>query len=133
MGETGQNDDQQRLSEIQRQQADCRRHADPTRRRFATSALRVLVPPRFPIVEGQATNIAAVKSNKLAKRAHTHIFAALPVGFARNASTDGFQRSLPEQAIDKRRRGRMIEHKSIVSRQCHPESAQIREVSQTVA
>jgi hypothetical protein len=73
-----------------------------------------------------------VKSNELAKRAHAPIFAS-PVGVALTACSDRLQRRLSEQAIDKRRRRRMIKHKPVVSRQSDPESAQIREVSQTIA
>ena len=75
----------------------------------------------------------AVKSYKLSKRAHARVTASRPVGVASSASTHRFQRSLPEQTIDKRRRRRMINHEPVVSRQRHPESAQVREVSQTVA
>ena len=133
VGESGENDDQQRFSELQRQHADCRRHANPARGRFAVRALRILVPSGLPIVEGQATNMPAMKSNKLAKRAHARVTASRPVGVASNASTHRFQRSLPEQTIDKRRRRRMIDHEPVVSRQRHPKSAQVREVGQTVA
>jgi hypothetical protein len=75
--------------------------------------------------------VSAVKSNKLAKRAHPRVAAGLPVGVASNAS-HSFQRSLPEQAIDERRRRRMINHEPVVSRQRHSESAQVREVGQMV-
>jgi hypothetical protein len=73
-----------------------------------------------------------VKPNKLAKRAHAPIFASR-VGVALRARSHCFQRSLSEQAIDKRRRRRMIKHEPVVSRQSHPESAQISEVGQTIA
>jgi hypothetical protein len=97
------------------------------------SALRILVPSRLAIVEGQATNMSAVKSNKLSKRAHARVITRHPVGVGSNASTHRFQRSLPEQAVDKRRRRRMIDHEPVVSRQRHAESAEVREVGQTVA
>lgn len=133
MGEARQNDDQQRLSKLQGQQADRGRHACSAHRRFPLTDLRVLVPSRFPVVQGQATNMSAVKSNKLPKGAHPPIFAACPLGVVRDAPADCFQGSLPEQAIDQRRRRRLIEHEPVVPRQSHPESAQIREVSQIVA
>jgi hypothetical protein len=131
VGESGKHDDQQSFSELQRQHADRRRHADPGRGRFAVRALRIFIPSGLAIVEGQATNVSAVKSNKLAKRAYARVPADLPVGVAPDAS-HSFQRSLPKQAIDKRRRRRMINHKPVVSRQRHPESAQVGEVSQIV-
>jgi hypothetical protein len=131
VGESCKHDDQQSFPEFHRQQADCRRHADPGRRRFAVRALRIFIPSGFAIVEGEATNMSAVKSNKLTKRAHARVTPGLPVGVAPNAS-HSFQRSLPKQAIDKRPRGRMINDKPVVSRQRHPESAQVREVSQMV-
>jgi hypothetical protein len=77
--------------------------------------------------------MSAIKSDKLAKRTHAPIFASMPSGVAADASIYRLERSLPEQAIDKRTRSRVIEHKPIVSRQGQPESAQIREVGQTVA
>ena len=101
-------------------------------RGFAAGAFRVLVPCRLPIVEGQATNMSAMKSNELAKRAHARIVASRPVCVVSNARAHRFERSLPEQAIDKRRRRRMIEHEPVVSRERHPELAQVREVGQTV-
>jgi hypothetical protein len=76
--------------------------------------------------------MSAVKPNKLAKRAYARVAASCPVG-ASNVSTHRFQRSLSEQAIDKRRRRLMIDHEPIVPRQRHAESAQVRVVGQTVA
>ena len=64
--------------------------------------------------------MSAVKSNKLAESAHARVISGRPAGVASNAS-HRFQRSLPEQAIDKRRRGHMINHEPVVSRQRHPE------------
>jgi hypothetical protein len=76
--------------------------------------------------------MSAVKSNKLAKRSYARVAAIRPVG-ASNVSTHRFQRSLSEQAINKRRRRLMIDHEPIVSRKRHTESAQVRVVGQTVA
>jgi hypothetical protein len=132
VGEAGDNNDQQRFSEIQRQHAHCGSHTNPARGGLAARVLNIIVPARFSIVERQATNVSAVKSNKVAKRAHAPILAG-PVGVGSNAGADRFQRSLSEQAIDKRRRSRMIKDEPVVSRQSHPEPAQIREVDQTVA
>ena len=64
----------------------------------------------------------AIKSNKLAKRTHAHS-ASLPVYVKSNFGVDCFHRSLPEQSFDKRCRSRVIEHETIVSRQCQPEAA----------
>ena len=133
MGESGENDDQKSFSELQREHADGRRHANPSRGRLAVRAPRILVPARFPIVVGQATNMAAVKSNELSKGAHARVTVSRPVGVASNAFTHRFQRSLPEQAIDERRRRRMVDHEPVVSRQRHAKSAQVREVGQTLA
>jgi hypothetical protein len=77
--------------------------------------------------------MSAMKSNKLAKRAHARIFATHPVCVVSNARAHRFQRSLPEQSINKRGRGRMISHEPVISRQRHPELAQVRQVGQTVA
>ena len=63
VGEFGENDDQKSFPELQREQADGRRRADPSRERFAVRALRILVPAWLPIVVGEAANMAAVKSN----------------------------------------------------------------------
>ena len=131
MGKARQNDNQQRLSELKRQRADSNDHVDPAGRGPAASAFRALVPSRFSFVEGQATNMPAIKSDKLAKRTHAPIFARMPSGVI--ADVHRLERSLPEQAFDKRSRGRMIEHKPIVSSQGEPESTQIRQVGQTVA
>lgn len=133
VGESGENDDQKSFSELQREHADGRRHANPSRGRLAVRAPRILVPTRFPIVVGQATNMAAVKSNELSKGAHARVTVSRPVGVASNAFTHRFQRSLPEQAIDERRRRRMVDHEPVVSRQRHAKSAQVREVGQTLA
>jgi hypothetical protein len=131
VGETGQNDDQQRLSELQRKCADCRPYPDLARARFAVWAIRILVPCRLPIAEGEATNMSAMKSNKLAKRAHARIVPRR--GVVSNARAHRLERSLPEKAIDKRRRRRMISHEPVVSRERLPESAEVRQVCQAVA
>ena len=93
----------------------------------------ILVPCRLPIVEGKAANMSAMKSNKLAKRAHARIVASRSVCVVLNACAHRFERSLPEQPINKRDRRSMIKHEPVVSRQRHPELAQVREVAQTVA
>ena len=133
MREGAQNNDQQRLSEFQRQRAHCSRYANPAGRRSASSILRVLVPPRFTIVEGQAANMSAIKSNKLAKSMHARVFAKPADCLRWSSGVDRFYRSPPEQSFDKRSRSRMVEHESIVSRQRQPESAQVRDVGETVA
>src|SRR5580698_367200 len=79
VGETGQNDDQQWLSQLQWERADCRRHADLTRARSAVSVFPIVVPPELPIVEGEATNMSAMKTNKLAKGADAGVVASRSV------------------------------------------------------
>ena len=133
MGEFGENDDQKSFSELQREHADGRRHANPSRGRLAVRVLRMLVPAWFPVVIGQATNVAAVKSNELSKGAQARITVGRSVSLASNAFTHRFQRSLPEQTIDERRRRRMVDHEPVVSRQPNAKSAQVREVGQTLA
>ena len=133
MGETSQNDDQQRLSELQRKRADCGRYADLARARFAVGAVRILVPCRLPIVEGQATNMSAMKSNKLAKRAHARLVASRSFCVVWTVWTDCFERGLSEQAIDKRGRRSMIKHKPVVARQRHPELAEVRKIARLIA
>lgn len=76
--------------------------------------------------------MSAVESNKLAKRAHARV-ASRRVDFASVAFTHRFKRSLPEQAIDKRSRSRIIDHELVVSDQRDAKSAQVGEVGQTVA
>ena len=133
MGETGQNDDQQRFSELQRKRADRRSHASLARTRIAVNAVRIFVPYRLPIVQGQATNVPAMKSNELAEGAHARIVPRRPARVVVNARAHRFERGLPEQAIDKRDRSGMIKHEPVVSRERHPESAELREISQAVA
>ena len=133
MGETGQNDDQQRLSELQRKRADGRSHASLAHPRIALSAVRIFVPCPLPIVQGHATNMPAMKSNELAERAHAGIVPRRPIRVLSNARAYRFERSLPEQAIDKRDRSGVIKHESVVSRERHAKSAEVREISQAVA
>ena len=78
MGESGENDDQKSFPELQREQADGRRRADPSRERFAVRALRILVPAWLPIVVGEAANMAAVKSNELGKGANARVTVESP-------------------------------------------------------
>jgi hypothetical protein len=133
MGKASQNDDQQRLSELEWQHAHGGRHADPAGRRFAAIVLDILVPSRLMIVEGEATNMLAIKPNKLAEHAHARVFASGPVCAKSSSGVDRLHRSLPEQAFDKLRRSRMVAHDSIVSRQRQPEPAQVGLVGETVA
>ncbi len=74
----------------------------------------------------------AMKSNELAERAHARIVPRRPVRVLSNARAHRFERSLPEQTIDKRGRGGVIEHEPVVSRERHPESAELGEISQAV-
>ncbi len=133
MRETSQNDDQQRLSELQRKRADGRRHANLAPASFAAGAFRIFVPRRLAIVEGKAANMSAMKPNKLAKRAHARLVASRPVCVVSNARAHRFERSLSEQAINKRGRRSLIKHDPVIARQGHPELAQVRQVGQTVA
>ena len=77
--------------------------------------------------------MSAMKSNKLAKRAHARIAGSRPVSVVSNAGADRFERSLSEQAINKRCRRSQIKHEPVVSRQRHPELAQVRQVAQMIA
>ena len=133
VSESGENDDQKSFSELQGEHADGGRHANPSRRRLAVRVLRMLVPAWFPIVIGQATNMASVQSNELSKGAQARITVGRPVSLASNPFTHRFQRSLPEQAVDERRGRRMVDHEPVVSRQRHAEPAQVRKVGQTLA
>ncbi len=133
MGKPGHNDNQQRLSELKRQRADSSGHSDTAGRGPAAIVFYALVPSRFPVVEGQATNVPAIKSDKLAEGAHAPVFASMPSGVIADTCIHCLERSLPEQAFHKRSRSSMIEHEPIVSRQSEPEPAQIREVCQTFA
>ena len=75
----------------------------------------------------------AIKPNKLAERTHAPVLANWPVCVKSNSGVDRLHRSLPEQSFDKLSRSRTVAHDSIVSRQRQPESAQVREVGETVA
>ena len=77
--------------------------------------------------------MSAVKSNKLAKGAHARIVAIRSVCVELNVCAHRLERSLPEQAINEDDRRSMIKHEPVVSRQRHPELAQVRLVSQTIA
>jgi hypothetical protein len=77
--------------------------------------------------------MAPIKSDELAKRAHARIPANPPSRVFAHSRIHRLERGLPEEALHKRDRRRMIEHEPIVSGQGQPESAQIREVGQTVA
>jgi hypothetical protein len=133
VGETGQNDDQQRFSKVQRQRTDRRRHADLARARLPAGVFPILVPPKVPIVEGEATNMPAMKTNKLAESADADIVASRSVFVVSNVRAYRFERSLSEQTIDKRGRGSMIRHKPVVARQRHPELAEVRQIARTIA
>ena len=125
MGEIRQNDNQQRLSELQRQRTDGNGHVDPAGRRSVASAFCTLVPPGFPFVEDQAARVAAIEPNKLAEGAHARIFVSMPSGVTGGSCVHRLERSLPEQAIHKRGCSRMIEHEPTVLGQGQPESAQV--------
>jgi hypothetical protein len=75
----------------------------------------------------------AMKSNELAERPHARIVPRRGVRVVSNARAHRFERSLPEQTIDKRGRSGMIKHEPVVSRERQPESAEVRKISQTVA
>ena len=77
--------------------------------------------------------MSAMKSNKLAKRAHARIVAIRSVCVVSNVCAHRLERSLPEQAINKGDRRSMIKHEPVVSRQRHPELAQVRQVAQMIA
>ena len=133
MGETDQNHDQQRLSEFQRQRADCRGHADLARTRLAVVGFPILIPPELPIVEGEATDVPAMKSNELAKGAHARIVTGRSVFLVSNVRAYRFERGLSEQTVDKRGRRSMIEHEPVIARQRHPELAEVRKIARTIA
>jgi hypothetical protein len=133
VGETGQDDDQQRLSQLQRERADCRRHADLARARPDVGAFPILIPAELPIVESEATNMSAMKSNELAKGADAPIVASRSVCTVSNARAYGFERGLPEQTIDKRGRRSVIRHEPVVARQRNPELAEVIEIARSIA
>ena len=126
MGETGQNDDQQRLSQLQREGADCRRHAGLARARLALGVFPILIPAELPIVEGETANMSAMKSNELAKGANARIVTSPSVRVGSNALAHRFERGLPKQTIDKRVRRSLIKHEPVIARQRHPELAEVR-------
>jgi len=74
--------------------------------------------------------MSAMKANKLAKGAHARILSRRRVRFVPRPRAHRFEGSLPEQAIDKGDRRRVIEHEPVIARQRHTEPAQ---VSLTVA
>ena len=133
VGETGQDDDQQRLSQLQRERAHCRRHADLARARIALGVFPILIPAELPIVEGEAANMPAMKSNELAKGADAGVVASRPVRVGSNALAHRFERGLPEQAIDQRGRRSLIKHEPVVARQRHPELAEVSKIAWTIA
>lgn len=133
VGETGQNDDQQRLSQLQRERADCRRHADLARAGLALRIFPILIPAELPIVEGEAANMSAMKSNELAKGAHARIVASRSVCVGSNALAHRFERGLPEQSIDQRDCRSLIRHEPVIARQRHPELAEVRQIARTIA
>ncbi len=63
----------------------------------------------------------AMKSNKLAKCAHARIVPRRLISVVSNPRAHGLERSLPEQAIDKRRRGRLIIDEPVVPCERNPE------------
>ena len=77
--------------------------------------------------------MSAMKSNKLSKCAQARVLPSRLVGVVSSARAHRFQRSLPEQAIDKHRRRRMIKHEPVVLRQRRPKSTDVREIGQTIA
>ena len=77
--------------------------------------------------------MSAMKLNELAKGAHARIVASRSVCVVLNACAYRFERRLPEQAIDKRDRRSLIKHEPVITRQRHPELAQVRQVAQSIA
>jgi hypothetical protein len=94
---------------------------------------RILVPCRLAIVEGKPANMPAMKTNELAKRAHTRIVPRRLLCAVSDSRAHRFERRLPEQAIDERSRRRLIADKPVVTRERRPESAEVREICQAVA
>ena len=133
MGEAGQNDDQQRLSELERQGADRRRHADLARARIAVDAVRVLVPCRLSVLESKATDMPAMKADKLPEGAHPRIVTRGLIGILPNVRAHRLERGLPEKAIDKRHGRRLISDEPVVTRERNPESAEVGKIGQAVA
>ena len=77
--------------------------------------------------------MSAMKSNKLAKGAHARVAAIRTDRVESNVCAHRLERSLPEQAINKGDRRSVIKHEPVVSRQRHPELAQVRQVPQMIA
>jgi hypothetical protein len=77
--------------------------------------------------------MSAMKSNKLAKSADARIVAIRSVCVESNVCAHRFERSPPEQAVNKRDRRSVIKHEPVVSRQRHPELSQVRQVAQIIA
>jgi hypothetical protein len=75
----------------------------------------------------------AMKSNELAERPNARIVPRRADRVVSNARAHRFERSLPEQTIDQRGRRGVIKHELVVSGERHPESAEVREISQAVA
>jgi hypothetical protein len=96
-------------------------------------AFPILIPPELPIVEGEATNMSAMKSNKLAKGADAGVVARRSVCVVSNVRADRFERGLPEQTVDERGRRSMIEYEPVIARQRHPELAEVRQIARTIA
>ena len=87
----------------------------------------------LPIVEGKATNMPAMKTNKLAKGADAGVVASRSVCVVSNALAYSFERRLPEQPIDERGRRSLIRHEPVVARQRHPELAEVIEIARSIA
>ena len=102
MSKTSENHDQKRLSQLQLKRADRRRHADFSVARIALGVVPILVPCELAIVVGETANMPAVKANELAEGAYARIVADRSVRVGANTLADGFERGLPEQAIDER-------------------------------
>ena len=101
--------------------------------RIALGVFPILIPAELPIVEGEAANMSAMKSNELAKGADARIVASRPVRVVSNALAHRFERGLPEQTIDQRGRRSLIKHEPVIARQRHPELAEVSEIAWTIA
>ena len=133
MGESGQDNNKERLSELERQRPDGSRHADAAGCGPAATAVRALVPSRITVVESQATDVPAIEPDELGERANARILASMVFRVATGACAHRLEGGLPEQALDKRARSGVIQHEPIVSREGKPELAQIGEVGRTIA
>ena len=74
-----------------------------------------------------------MKSNKLTKCAHARVVSKRLVRVFADALAHRFERSLPEQPINKRARRRMIKNEPVVARQGHAELVEVGEVGQAIA